>query len=218
MHYTANYGVQFVVVDPLIHSLPDGCDENSSRGVAYYFERARQLVRDTGITWLFVHHSRKRSLTQPSDPSQMIRGSTAIRGVLDSSLYVAQTSPGIVTIQHDKSRRHTSVPPFVVEIRDSLDGNLTNILYRGSGDIVSTEVQLAKRDIIALLKTERYGLPRANIIQHAKAVGVGTRTADAALQYLVAEGIIAKRREGRQSIYYYQGVSDNDNDLELDEK
>jgi hypothetical protein len=148
----------------------------------------------------------------------MIRGSTAIRGVLDSSLYVAQTSPGIVTIQHDKSRRHTSVPPFVVEIRDSLDGNLTNIMYRGSGDIVSTEVQLAKRDIIALLKTERYGLPRANIIQHAKAVGVSTRTADAALQCLVAEGIIGKRREGRQSIYYYQGVSDNDNDLELDEK
>jgi hypothetical protein len=82
-----------IVFDTLHRSMPGG-DENSAKDVGRVIENVDRIRRDTGAAVLLVHHSRK--------DSDVERGSTSLRGAVDTLLRVSTDEARVLSCEKQK--------------------------------------------------------------------------------------------------------------------
>ena len=187
-----------VIVDPLVHSLLG--PENDAQVIARFFEQVRRIQRKTGVAFVFTHHSRKRSALNPNSADQVLRGSSAIRGVLDSYLYVRKQG-GRLLVEHDKCRVAQALPPFTIEIVDT-DDSATAVRYIGEAANSSPDkLTEAKGFVTRVLRDAGGSLLRKDIQNMAEGEGISKRTMDRALDELADDGELQKSQEGKAVRY-----------------
>ena len=86
---------RLIILDTLATVTP-GVEENSSKELGLAIDRAKYIRRETGATVLIIHHAGK--------DGRDLRGSTSLRGAVDTVLKVEQDSEGLVTMTVDKQR------------------------------------------------------------------------------------------------------------------
>ncbi len=203
-------GIGLVIVDPLIHSLPQGANENDSTAMAHFFERVRRIQAATGACFIFVHHSRKQSPINSSNAGQMLRGSSAIRGILDSHIFIRKIESGKLLFEHDKSRQAETLPAFIVSIEDTSDKAIELIYHGPANENVGDLVEVATIFIASAIRNAGGSLARQEIIDAAKAEKHTRRTIDRALAKGTENGLWDKIKEGKRTVYSVKDEEEDD--------
>jgi energy-coupling factor transporter ATP-binding protein EcfA2 len=192
-------GITLVILDPMIHFTSG--DENSSRETAEFLEGLREVAHNTGCTFFLVHHVRKESRMNSNSAGQMIRGSSAIRGVMDSILYARKLTEGKVMIEHDKCRHAEPVPTFLVGITDP-DDETTCIRYSGESKTSETDRrEIAEAVITRTLADNGGAASRQELVTQCKAESVSERTVNEVLKRLSEKAVITKKKQGKAVVY-----------------
>jgi replicative DNA helicase len=202
--YLRDQGTTLCIVDPLIHALPG--EENSSVEMARFFENVRCVQKETGACFLFVHHSRKRSYLAPNEAGQMLRGSSAIRAILDSHLFLRKLKTGRLLCEHDKSRHAEPVENFLIEIED-VDECSTVVRYGGQAEEAVEKGEVAAAFINRALTDAAGSLTRQEILAQAKGANLASRTVCQVLTAGVENGWLAKDKPGGKQVVYHLTVS-----------
>lgn len=204
--YLSREGIGLVIADPLVHFA--GVEENSAEGMAGFFEVIREIASQSDSTFIFTHHSRKESKLASNAPGQMLRGSSAIRAILDSHLFLRKLKGGRLMCEHDKSRHGEPVPAFLIEITDE-DEATTLCRYVGEAEDSCDKLQLAEGCVLRTIADAGGAQARKEIIAQAKAEGLGERTVAGALSHLSRDGgELTKRKAGNSTVYQLSGLSD----------
>jgi hypothetical protein len=147
-----------------------------------------------------LHHQRKKAREAAlNDPGQMIRGSGAIRAMLDSHLTVERQPGGTGIFTHEKSRSGVEIDPFSIRL-EAAEGRAR---FENLGLTTDPAAQVgAAKDIVALLRDARGGtLYRADIVQLLKLI-YSVDQIDRALAALLKKRLIEKgERDGRGTPY-----------------
>lgn len=111
-----------VVIDTLARSFTG--DENSAADMNEWIKAAVRIQNETGACVLIIHHTAK-ALKKGSKPTE--RGSGALRGALDTSIYVSRDEMGQVLIQNPKQKdgpefEDITVGLEEVVLREAMDG------------------------------------------------------------------------------------------------
>lgn len=193
-------GFQVVILDPLVHFFSGG-NENDAGTVAAFFEVLRHIQGLTGVTFVVVHHSRKQSNQNSNAAGQMLRGSSAIRGVLDSHLFLRRLKNGKLLCEHDKSRHAERLADFLIEITDTSE-TTTTICYAGD-DLTSEVPKTELAETVALRTLADMGgvATRQQLLSVAQVEGVTTRTMDRALQKLVETRVVSRGAKGKTATF-----------------
>ncbi len=191
-----HYGL--IVFDSMrdIHNI----NENDSQQAQEIIDFLRAFTRK-GITILMSHHHRKESFLSPKDPSQILRGSTAILAGIDCLFSVENPkSTGQMIeliISQPKLRQGKPVAPFKVNLIEQ-NGKI-RVEYVGEIEEETTKIQKTKEVILELLKEgEKYS---AEIVQALIPLYFSERTIKRAISELKDGKSIKPRKEG-QRIYY----------------
>ncbi len=159
---------RLLLLDPLIR-LHSG-DENSSQDIARLLSYFRELQRTFDLALILVHHTSKRSRSQPG---QALRGSSDLHAFGSSNAYLARKGEHQVTLTLEHRAARTP-PPVTFELVSSGDGLETThlALCREAPqeekkpslgelvlDLLQAEGPLARRDMRAQLRVnnERLG-------------------------------------------------------------
>ena len=130
-------------------------NENDSKEAQDLINALREFIK-AGITVLLIHHNRKDSYTNPNNPDQAMRGSTALLGGLDMLLSVENTKNGEnsaeVVITQTKIKEGKGISAFKIIILEE-DGKMK---FSFDGEIEEDEQKLerTKKAILQLLKDE----------------------------------------------------------------
>ncbi len=156
-------------IDTMNYSL-GSAKENDSNDMTEYFRRvSNNLIRRFGCTVVLVHHTSK-------DGSD-IRGSSAIRGALDSLFFVSRDKNGLFKVKNDKHKDREKLPDFFLEAKEvsfdlpdgSMESNIAlfpqskvtqfpviNIVQKECLDILEREVgiggSMMKSELLKLLQ------------------------------------------------------------------
>jgi len=187
--YLEDYHPDLLIIDSLIRV--HGADEISAQQMQNVFKKVREITAPYGTAVLFAHHTRKLGKGSNA-PSQMLRGSSDIRNVVDSYVFVRKKAKGIRNIIHDKSRYEMEVPPFNILI-EKVDNDTTVIKFEGFTENTTepeqSKLEEAKNKIQDLLSKEpNIKIDREDV--HLAVLDIGTNTKDNALKELVKEGKI----------------------------
>lgn len=192
-------GISMVLIDPLIHF--SQADENDARAMAAFLERIRALTRATGCVVVIAHHTRKSSHFVSNTAIQMIRGSTAITGVTDCTLFLRRLDRGTLLVEHGKSRHADEVPNFIIQIADR-DEQTTTVTYGGeSAASAENRAELAEASINRTIADLGGHAKRPDILEQCRADGVAKKTAENALTAMVKSDRLTKRQDGRYVVY-----------------
>jgi len=191
-------GIALVIVDPLVHM--HTADENSSGEMAALFETVRRIQKETGCCFVFTHHSRKENRLASNAAGQMLRGSSAIRGILDSHIFCRKLKTGRILVEHDKSRHAEPVPSFVVEIADE-DEETTIVRYAGDAEESADKTEYALSVIMRTLADAGGAATRKMILDQGKVEGIPQRTVERTLKLAVERKELRKDRQGREACY-----------------
>lgn len=205
--------ISLVVLDPMIHF--GSAEENESRDMASFLEGIRGVSRDTGTVFLLIHHVRKESRISSNAAGQMIRGSSAIRAVMDSVLYVRRLNDGRLQVEHDKSRHAEPTNRFMVEITDP-DEETTCISYGGESGTVESSRAIAEEAILRTVADMGGTAKRQLIVEQCIAEGVSKRTVTDALKGMTSDQRLTKAQRGKEAFYSLPEVS-NQAGLTLEE-
>lgn len=203
--YLVKEGVSLVIADPLIHFA--GVEENSAEGMAAFFEVIREIAKQADCTFVFTHHSRKESRLASNSAGQMLRGSSAIRAILDSHIFIRKLKGGKLLCEHDKCRQAECLPPFIIEITDT-DEQTTVCRYVGEAEESCEKLQLASDCVLRTLADGGGAMARKEIVEQAKAEGISERTVNDALARLMEREEVTKRRVGNSVVYELGKLSD----------
>jgi putative DNA primase/helicase len=190
-------GARLVIMDPLADFFTG--NENDSSDMSAFFEQIRQIRNATGAAFLFAHHVRKQSNMASSAPGQMLRGSSAIRAVLDSYIYTQRVND-VVLCTHDKCRPAEIVKSWTVEITDTIPQHTTVLTYTQAQD-ETTQRDIAMAIILDIIAENGGTCSRKDIADRCKTEGVAERTVKRALAALTETDRVTTRKEGRQSVY-----------------
>jgi RecA-family ATPase len=109
--------IKLVIFDPFvaIHSKIENSAEEMQRVM-----EALQKITLAGATVVFAHHHRKELESERTNPSQSLRGSSALWGRADSHLEVKKGKENqtetIVIIRQLKLREGKAIPPFQIRM------------------------------------------------------------------------------------------------------
>ncbi len=187
-----------------------GCfagDENNSAEVRVALRNLKHLATDFGCAVLVLHHTRK--LSQVSNAaSQMVRGSTDLRGAVDTHLFLRVRQPGSLFVEHEKSRWVPSIETFGVEFVAGEEGGLS-ICYVDELPPDGDKLQEAKLSILGWLGEEGKPVDRPTLLARAKAQRISERTAQRALGELeTAKQIVRVGKRGRKVLFGRTGNVD----------
>lgn len=99
-----------IFIDTMNYSL-GSAKENDANDMTQYFRRiANDLINKYGCAVVLLHHTSKDGAD--------IRGSSTIRGALDSLFLVSRDSAGIFTVKNDKHKDRDKIEPFYLEGRE----------------------------------------------------------------------------------------------------
>ncbi len=208
IRHLRDHRIDLCVVDPMVHSLPDNCDENKSTDMAHFFEQVREVQHETGTCFLFNHHTRKTNPNLPNDAGQSIRGSSAIKGVCDSHLAIrplpgdeSDKSTKLLMIEQPKSRHSPEMNPFTVRL-EHVDEQAITIHYIAEAELMSaTKVAATSDFLIRALADAGGSMWRKDIVAAAEANGVSERTVNRVLKAAVNAGDLEAARMGQGIVY-----------------
>ena len=101
---------KIIFIDTMNYSL-GSAKENDANDMTQYFRRiANSLITRFGCVVVLLHHTSKDGAD--------IRGSSTIRGALDSLFLVSRDSAGIFTVKNDKHKDVDKLAPFYLEGRE----------------------------------------------------------------------------------------------------
>lgn len=87
------YSIKFTIIDAFMDVVP-GADENAVKDIAPVMQGLRQIAEKTKCALAIIHHNNKGGV---------YRGSTAIKGAVDSLISVKKTTD-VITFKSEKSR------------------------------------------------------------------------------------------------------------------
>jgi hypothetical protein len=147
------YEFDLVVIDSLRRAAP-GLDENDSGAVSAVLSPLRALTARSGRTIVVVHHSRKRLGDNPTDASQMVRGSLDLVASVDVLLYVRAKEAGTFTLEQGKSRRGLAHESILVQIEGSGDDETLSLSSAGPVASAEDKVEAMLARIIEVLRAD----------------------------------------------------------------
>jgi hypothetical protein len=166
------YEFDLVVIDSLRRAAP-GLDENDSGAVSAVLSPLRALTARSGRTIVVVHHSRKRLGDNPTDASQMVRGSLDLVASVDVLLYVRAKEAGTFTLEQGKSRRGLAHESILVQIEGSGDDETLSLASAGPVASAEDKVEAMLARIIEALRADGGVLTRQVV---AMRIGVDTKS------------------------------------------
>ena len=109
----SNINPKLIVIDTMNFSLGTAKENDVNDMTDYFIKIKNNIIKKFGATVLLIHHTSKDN----SD----IRGSSSIRGALDSLFLVTQPEQNLFKVVNDKHKDRDSIPTF------HLDGKLIDI-------------------------------------------------------------------------------------------
>jgi hypothetical protein len=141
-----------VFIDTMNYSLGDA-KENDANDMTGYFRRiGNNLIRKFGCTVVFVHHTSKNG--------EDIRGSSSIRGALDSLFFVSQSKKGKFKVENDKHKDREKIAPFYLNSQSvnitlpdgSIESNIA--LFMSDERDTTSGITLLQQKAILLLERQ----------------------------------------------------------------
>jgi len=175
-------------------------DENKSSEVRVALHNLRRIAHEWGCAILVLHHTRK--ISQASNASsQMLRGSTDLRGAVDNHLFLRAREPGSLIFEHEKSRWAPPVDTFGIQFISSDDGGLS-LHYVADVNPEGDKLDEAKLAILSEVEEAKGSVTRQALLARAKAMGVSRRTAERAVGELEdSKRIVRLGKQGRNILY-----------------
>lgn len=171
-------------------------DENDSTTMQGVMDLLKILARE-GITVLFTHHNRKKSLFNKGDDAEASRGSSAINAAVSGyiSLEEEERETGkFVVVRHLKSKVGEKLPSF--EIKVIKEENTIEFNYEGEFKSGEKKLHTSKQAIMAYIKPG--DLKSVNDIYALEIAG--KNIARTAMNALVTEGVLITmtRKQARE--------------------
>ena len=182
----SQYRPDVVIFDALVR-MHSG-DENSTKDMSSFFDRANQLRAAYGCAMVFLHHVRKPAKDDPGDDADQMRGNSDIRGWPDTILMAKENEAkdGIL-ITHAKSRDHRKLDRF--EIGRVIDDGEAAFKYRK--DVMAKPVtpEQKRRAIMDIIQKTR---GRVTVSTLAMEMGISVDTVKAHLEPMLDTGMISE--------------------------
>ncbi len=131
-------------------------DENDSTGMQKVMNVMKNLTRE-GITVIFTHHNRKKSMFQKGTDAESTRGSSAINAAISGhiSLEEEERETGkYLVIKHLKSKATEKIEPFELKI-ENVDGKIS-FHYDGEYKDSSKKLETAKSAIMSVMTSDSW--------------------------------------------------------------
>lgn len=197
-----------VIIDSLIRV--HAAEENSATEMSKVFAVVKDLVRQSGATFIFADHQRKPGHVT-GNLEFLLRGSSEKMAFVDCLLSM-QRKDGTLIIEHSKSRFAEPAPSFVVRIEDPEPGAT---VVRCLGDAEGLKAAAKREEVEEFL---RAAIPagewvaRKDLVARSKAEGISSRLLDETLKTLVAGKQLDRDdrkpsdgRGGKQAHYRWRG-------------
>jgi archaellum biogenesis ATPase FlaH len=189
-----NYNL--IIFDSLrdIHSL----NENDSLEAQRLIDCLKELTKK-GASVLVSHHQRKERFMDSKDPSQMLRGSSAILAGIDSLLSIEnpKSTQLELVISQSKLRQGKPISPFRVNLVEE-EGKM-RFEFIGEIETEITKLERTKEAVSGLLKEkERY---QTEIIQTLIPLYFSERTIIRAIEELKLDKRVKIRTGERRRVY-----------------
>ncbi len=140
-------GITVIIFDSL-RSMHEE-EENDSTAMQKVMDILKSISRE-GITVIFTHHHRKKSMFGKGDESEASRGSSAINAAISGHISLEEEdreSGKYLVIRHLKSKAGEKLPPFEIKIVKKEDGGV-NFHYDGEFKPVEKKLMDAKNSIM----------------------------------------------------------------------
>lgn len=183
---------EVVIVDSLIRT--HARDENVSGSTAALYREAFRPLLDQGKTLIFAHHTKKPAPGGSTEPAHLIRGTTDLRALADSVLFLKRLDRRSVLVRHDKNRFGPAAESFVVGF-DAVEGTM-RLTHEGPVTVALDKVTAAKEAIVAEIGAT--ALRRADLMARLKAT-FSERTINRALADLKADKVVSTTKAGRNA-------------------
>jgi hypothetical protein len=175
---------RLLVFDTLHRSMPGG-EENSAKDVGVVINHLDRIRRLTGVTVLLVHHSRKESDTE--------RGSTALRGAVDTMLLVREVD-GERSLLCEKQKDAEPFDEIRIDLQPTLDSCVVRLTSAEAARSNHINGKLTKHQLGALSALAHdFGAEGASATEWQRAAegrGVAERTLYRVKQKLLSSGLV----------------------------
>jgi hypothetical protein len=181
-------------------------DENKSHEVRVALANLHHVALAADCAILLLHHTRKISQTSNAS-SQMLRGSTDLRGAVDNHVFLRVREPGSLLCEHEKSRWAPPVGTFGIQLVAGEEG--VSLHYIPDVNPEADKVEEAKLAILGWMEGERGPVDRPALLARVKSQGISTRTAERAIAEMEESRVIVRAgRQGRRVLYERSGSVD----------
>jgi hypothetical protein len=174
-------------------------DENSNADMANLMGRFRQIKNDTGCSFIIARHTRKLSQHGSNDSTQIGRGASSIRGIVDSDIFLRKAGKGLVIIEQGKTRRGSQTSDFTAAIEDLDDA--TQIRYEGTSEETKGKVSAAESKVTHILADHGGSMLRQAIFDAGKLEALSAAAIIRALATGVKSGLFINTRDGKAARY-----------------
>lgn len=120
-----------VILDALIRL--HRSDEKDNTEMAYIMGKIREIINQTGVTVLTIHHERKGQ----GDKKERARGAGDIVGAVDNQLCLESLNDGVIVLSSGKTRVAPLTP---IKLKLEGEGECLSIKYLGQADTESEEI------------------------------------------------------------------------------
>lgn len=193
-----------IVIDSLVRV--HGADENATHEISKVLTQIRRMTEVYQRTVIMTHHTRKWSRYH-STPAALLRGSTDIRAIIDSHLFMKKAKGNLVLLLHDKSRWGPTLEPMGITMEHTEDDTCIHPVPVQTVKSQS-KVEQCKEAILELLKDGEKAT-RQRVLAYCKNNlfgDFGQNTVDAALKELVAEQVVQSQGcQGKTKTYWMEG-------------
>ncbi len=176
-----------VIIFDSLRAIQDA-DENDSAEMQKIMDLLKQFTRE-GITVIFTHHHRKKSMHGKNDDAEASRGSSAINAAVSGHLSLEETirdGEKFLVVRHLKSKAGEKLESFEIAIRIGSDKNIS-FEYAGAHSAKTEAVTEAKRRILTELKDRDMGMGRKDFV--TLKIGATTTVKEATIS-LDREGLV----------------------------
>jgi hypothetical protein len=181
-------------------------DENANTGMSQFFgEVLKPLAVEFGCGIIFHHHLAKPSKERP-EIEHRLRGASDIRALVDEFWGLeGDQQADTRTLRHLKCRWSAPQPAFSLQWEESDDGSATLV-----GEAQAQSAETVIRSALA-----SGGLRRKELLTICRGAGLTERTVRWLLGKLWHSRVLARRREGKETIYWLTEQAPEDADVAI---
>jgi len=165
-------------------------DENESQTAAKVGGFLHSLAEECNCAILLIHHLRKVSAFSSNSGGERVRGSSDWRAVVDSLLVLSKKRPGVLSVEHVKSRDCEELPEFLIEADFGQEDEAPATL-RYIGAVGQAEKREGVQQKILDCLVASGGAWRQDVLAMAEEWGVCKETVKRALSDLLESDAIA---------------------------